>query len=84
VDPGVGGVLFAFDHSGRCVVRARVLGLRFAVHHTGPDQRTPAFGLHFDAQVGEDRLASFFDVREVQEEGENTWATGQKLLATAW
>ena len=62
MNPSIRGVLFAFDHRGRSVVRARVLRLGFTVHDAGPDQRSAALRLYLDAQVGEDRLASFFNV----------------------
>lgn len=82
MDPRVRGVFLALDHGRRRVVGAGVLCLWLVVHHAGPNQGTAALGFYFDAQIGEDCLASFLDVREVQKEGENAGAAGQEFLAS--
>lgn len=76
VNPRVGSVFLSLDHRGGGMMRAGILGLGFAVHDARPDQRATTLGLHFDAQVGEDGLAAFLDVREVQEECEDTRTAG--------
>lgn len=80
VDPGVGRVLLALDHSCGGVVRAGVLVLGVAVHYARPDERTSAFGLDLDAQIGEHRLAALLDVREVEKEGEDARTAGEEFL----
>lgn len=82
MDPRVGGVFLALDHRRRGVISPWVLVLRVAVQNAGPDERAAAFWLDLDVEVGEDGLAAFFNVGEIQEEGENARAAGEKFLAT--
>lgn len=83
MDPAVRGILQTFDHWHSLVMCSSILFHRIMVHDTRPKKCRSLAGLHFDAQTREIGFTAFFDIRQVQEEGQNTRTAAQTVLTPA-